>query len=102
MSDRPPPAPALGFSGLLALLFIGLKLTGFVTWPWLWVLCPLWIPILLGMTLLAVASTILAYHGWSARRETRQRRRAAERTEAGLPQENQHGPVYRWGRRHDR
>jgi len=31
------------FSTLLAVLFIGLKLTGFIAWSWLWVLCPLWI-----------------------------------------------------------
>lgn len=33
----------IGFSGLLAVLFIGLKLTGYINWSWLWVLCPLWI-----------------------------------------------------------
>lgn len=33
----------LGFTGALTILFIGLKLTGFVTWSWWWVLAPLWI-----------------------------------------------------------
>jgi hypothetical protein len=33
----------IGFSGLLALLFIGLKLTGFIDWSWVWVLSPIWI-----------------------------------------------------------
>jgi len=33
------------FAGLLLLLFIGLKLTDCISWPWLWVLSPLWIPI---------------------------------------------------------
>ena len=28
---------------LLAVLFIGLKLAGFIAWTWLWVLSPLWI-----------------------------------------------------------
>lgn len=27
----------------LGLLFLGLKLTGFIDWTWLWVLSPLWI-----------------------------------------------------------
>lgn len=27
----------------LAILFIVLKLTGDIDWPWLWVLCPIWI-----------------------------------------------------------
>jgi hypothetical protein len=25
------------FTSLLAVLFIGLKLTGYIAWPWLWV-----------------------------------------------------------------
>ncbi len=34
----------IGFAGLLAILFIGLKLTGVINWSWLWVLSPLWVP----------------------------------------------------------
>lgn len=29
--------------GLLLVIFIVLKLAGVVTWPWIWVLSPLWI-----------------------------------------------------------
>lgn len=32
------------FLPLLAVLFIGLKLTGYIAWSWLWVLSPLWAP----------------------------------------------------------
>ena len=35
----------IGFLGLLALLFIGLKLTGYIDWSWWWALSPLWIPL---------------------------------------------------------
>lgn len=35
----------MGFLGLLCLLFIGLKLTNHVTWPWWKVLAPLWVPL---------------------------------------------------------
>lgn len=42
-SDR--PAGGVGFSGLLLLLFIGLKLAGFIDWSWWWVLSPIWIPV---------------------------------------------------------
>ena len=45
----------IGFTGLLALLFIGLKLAGIIEWRWLWVLSPLWI----GAILLFVAATII-------------------------------------------
>lgn len=35
----------IGFCGLLTILFIGLKLTRFIDWSWIWVLAPIWIPI---------------------------------------------------------
>jgi hypothetical protein len=34
----------IGFCGVLAIVFIALKLTGNITWSWWWVLSPLWIP----------------------------------------------------------
>lgn len=34
----------VGFTSLLTLLFIGLKLGGVINWSWWWVLSPLWIP----------------------------------------------------------
>ena len=34
-------------STLLLVLFIGLKLTGFITWSWFWVLSPFWMPLAL-------------------------------------------------------
>lgn len=47
MSNSSSSSSGIGFSGLLTVLFIGLKLTGYITWPWLWVLSPLWISIVL-------------------------------------------------------
>ena len=35
------------FTSLLTVLFIALKLTGYITWSWWWVLSPLWIPVAL-------------------------------------------------------
>jgi len=35
----------LGFADALTLLFIALKLTGCITWNWIWVLSPIWITI---------------------------------------------------------
>jgi len=34
----------IGFFGLLAILFIGLKLTGYIDWSWWWITAPLWGP----------------------------------------------------------
>lgn len=39
------------FTTLLAVLFIGLKLTGHIDWSWWWVLSPLWIPFALVLTI---------------------------------------------------
>lgn len=44
----------IGFFGLLGILFIGLKLAGFITWSWIWVLAPIWIPIILVIIILVV------------------------------------------------
>lgn len=33
----------IGFSGLLTIAFIILKLTNVITWSWWWVLSPIWI-----------------------------------------------------------
>ena len=33
----------IGFTGLLQVAFIVLKLCGVIAWPWKWVLAPLWI-----------------------------------------------------------
>ena len=43
-----------GFASLLTLLFIALKLTGVIAWPWVWVLAPLWIGFIVAV-LIAVA-----------------------------------------------
>jgi hypothetical protein len=37
----------IGFTGLLTIVFIVLKLTGYINWSWLWVLSPLWISFLI-------------------------------------------------------
>lgn len=35
----------VSFLVLLTIVFIVLKLTGYIAWSWLWVLSPLWLPI---------------------------------------------------------
>lgn len=49
-----------GFFGCLALIFIVLKLTGYIQWPWVWVLAPLWLPAALILTVTgAIALALL-------------------------------------------
>ncbi len=49
----------IGFTGLLAVAFIVLKLTGVISWSWWWVLAPLWLPIIVGLVLIAVSLVYL-------------------------------------------
>lgn len=44
----------IGFTGLLTILFIGLKLGKVIDWSWWWVLSPLWIPIVVLFLLIAI------------------------------------------------
>lgn len=48
----------VGFVGLLTILFIGLKLTGYIAWSWWWVLSPIWISVLLMALVFIVALTV--------------------------------------------
>lgn len=48
------PRGGIGFCGLLTIAFIVLKLTGFISWSWWWVLAPTWIPLALALVCLLV------------------------------------------------
>lgn len=62
MSNSSASSGGIGFPGLLTVLFIGLKLTGHITWPWIWILSPMWISafiafvIILGFIIVAIVS----------------------------------------------
>lgn len=49
----------IGFLGLLALIFITLKLTSVIDWPWIFVIAPLW-PALFFIGLFLVLMLVLA------------------------------------------
>lgn len=44
----------IGFTGLLAIVFITLKLTGYIDWSWWWVLSPLWLPFVVVLSILVL------------------------------------------------
>ena len=37
----------IGFTGILTVAFVVLKLCGVIKWSWLWVLSPIWISVVL-------------------------------------------------------
>ena len=44
----------IGFTGLLTIVFIVLKLLGIITWSWVWVFAPIWIDVIFAIILLAI------------------------------------------------
>lgn len=51
----------VGFTGLLTICFIVLKLTNVINWPWLWVLSPIWIAA-------AIVTVLVVLAWWSDRK----------------------------------
>lgn len=51
-------APGLGFTGVLTLIFVVLKLTNVIQWSWVWVLSPLWIPFFVGLAAALIFSIV--------------------------------------------
>ena len=45
MAEQVKVSGGIGFSGLLTIVFIVLKLCGVIAWKWIWVLAPMWISI---------------------------------------------------------
>lgn len=60
MSEKSNQSGSIGFIGLLTILFIGLKLTGYIAWSWWWVLSPLWIGFAAVMVIVLIIAAIMA------------------------------------------
>ena len=58
---------SIRFSGLLTtlltVLFVGLKLTNYINWSWLWVLSPTWIPIVFIILLVVLIGIVYCLKG---------------------------------------
>jgi len=39
--------PSLGFGAILTIIFVLAKILGLLSWSWLWVFAPIWIPMAL-------------------------------------------------------
>jgi len=59
MSNSNSSSDGIGFCGMLFIAFLVLKLCGVITWSWLWILSPLWIPFVFVSTL-AIIVVIVA------------------------------------------
>lgn len=63
MSRESSSGGGLGICGVLLIVFITLKLTGNITWSWVWVLAPLWIPFGIVIVLLLLGGSLLGFSG---------------------------------------
>lgn len=59
-TTHPAASGGIGFCGLLTIVFITLKLIGMISWSWLWVLAPIWIPIALVLGIMGVVALVAA------------------------------------------
>lgn len=50
----------IGFTGILTIVFIVLKLLGKISWSWVWVLAPLWISFAFGLLMFVVLIVLFA------------------------------------------
>lgn len=65
MSNKSVVIPGGGLCSLLTVLFVGLKLTGHISWSWWWVLSPILILWgILGMMLITVVLIAAAVAAW--------------------------------------
>lgn len=49
----------IGFFGVLTIVFVALKLLKIVTWPWAFVLIPIWLPIVIFLVLVLLGFLVL-------------------------------------------
>ena len=54
MDNSKASGGGIGFCGLLTIVFIVLKLLGVIQWSWVWVLSPIWIPLIIIIILLII------------------------------------------------
>jgi hypothetical protein len=58
MSENNTTSGGVGFTGLLTIVFITLKLLGVIDWSWAWVLSPIWITAILVVLVLVVTLVV--------------------------------------------
>ena len=52
----------IGIGTVLFVVFLILKLTGVISWPWVWVCAPLWIPIALFLLIVLIGRIFVMFN----------------------------------------
>ena len=55
MANNSTTSGGIGFTGLLTIVFIILKLLNKIDWSWWWVFSPIWIPVCIGLIIIVFA-----------------------------------------------
>jgi len=58
MSNNNNSSSGLGLGMILFLIFMVLKLTGYITWSWWYVTLPLWGPLLLALVIVGIVGLV--------------------------------------------
>ncbi len=58
MSDVYTTSGGIGFVGVLTILFIALKLLNIIDWSWWWILSPIWISIIVTLSIIFIMIAI--------------------------------------------
>ena len=59
MNSEKATSKGIGFTGVLTIAFVVLKLCGVIKWSWLWVLSPIWISAVLWVLIFVIAYRLL-------------------------------------------
>lgn len=59
MTNTHTTSGGVGFTSLLTVLFIALKLTNVIDWSWWWVLSPIWISLSLALIIILVVAIVV-------------------------------------------
>jgi len=73
----------LGLPVILTLIFLVLKLTGHITWSWLWVFAPMWMSFIIG-AVIGIAVTLLAMYVEKNMTPEQRLKRACDRMAAAI------------------
>lgn len=67
-SQKSKSSGGIGFTGLLFIVFITLKLTGHINWSWWWVFSPFWIPLAIAAIAVFLYGAICMVEKWMEER----------------------------------
>lgn len=62
-SNSSSSSGGIGFAGLLTIVFITLKLTGYIDWSWWWVLSPIWLGLAIIIAIIGIFVLIILVFG---------------------------------------